>query len=324
MEHFDTSQSSASAVTTPTDTSRLKVLYIAGLGRSGSTIIDSILGQTDGIFSVGELHRLWDSGPVYDRVCGCGMPLVDCEIWSQVLEQALGGPEGLADADLTSLKDRGYRTRHLPRLMRTDGRAWIREALGPTMDALSALDQAVADVTNSRVIVDSSKFPSYGFVLDSIDAIDVYVLHLVRDPRAVAYSWQRDKFDPGTGQSLGTMSPSKTAALWLSWNYAIERLWQGSERYYQLRYEDFATQPQATIQALLDYVGEGEQRAAFLDPQTVRLQPSHSVCGNPVRFDQGETTIQLDTRWERQLSRAARQVTTSIDWPLMPRYGYEA
>ena len=34
---------------------RVKVLYIAGSGRSGSTILDRILGQLDGFFSVGEL-----------------------------------------------------------------------------------------------------------------------------------------------------------------------------------------------------------------------------------------------------------------------------
>jgi len=35
-----------------------RVLYIAGWGRSGSTILDNVLGQVDGFFSAGELMFL--------------------------------------------------------------------------------------------------------------------------------------------------------------------------------------------------------------------------------------------------------------------------
>ena len=33
----------------------VRVLYIGGLGRSGSTLLDRMLGQLDGVWSVGEL-----------------------------------------------------------------------------------------------------------------------------------------------------------------------------------------------------------------------------------------------------------------------------
>ena len=34
----------------------VKVLYVAGLGRSGSTILANTLGQVEGFFSGGELN----------------------------------------------------------------------------------------------------------------------------------------------------------------------------------------------------------------------------------------------------------------------------
>ena len=40
---------------------KVKVLFIAGNGRSGSTILDVILGQLEGFFAVGELRRIWGS-----------------------------------------------------------------------------------------------------------------------------------------------------------------------------------------------------------------------------------------------------------------------
>ena len=36
----------------------VKVVYIAGMGRSGSTLLGSLLGQLDGFFFVGEFRHL--------------------------------------------------------------------------------------------------------------------------------------------------------------------------------------------------------------------------------------------------------------------------
>jgi len=64
---------------------KIKVLYITGWGRSGSTILDNIMGQIDGFFSVGELRYIWDRNLIENRLCGCGVPLEECPIWSQIL-----------------------------------------------------------------------------------------------------------------------------------------------------------------------------------------------------------------------------------------------
>ena len=41
---------------------RATVLYIGGMGRSGSTLVDRVLGQAPGVCSVGELVFLWERG----------------------------------------------------------------------------------------------------------------------------------------------------------------------------------------------------------------------------------------------------------------------
>jgi len=38
---------------------KIKVVYIGGVGRSGSTLIDLLAGQADGFFSVGEIIWIW-------------------------------------------------------------------------------------------------------------------------------------------------------------------------------------------------------------------------------------------------------------------------
>jgi hypothetical protein len=49
---------------------RIKVLYIAGFGRNGSTILGNILGELDGFFHGGELNFVWERNLLDNRRCG--------------------------------------------------------------------------------------------------------------------------------------------------------------------------------------------------------------------------------------------------------------
>jgi len=305
-----------------TQREKVKVLYIAGLGRSGSTLIDTILGQVDGFFSVGEVHRLWDSGPVADRVCGCGAKLVECEVWSQILDEAFGGPKQIEAKQMVRMQRQGYRTRHLVNMLMPWGSRWIRRRLGDHLDDLGRFYRAIGHVTHSRVVVDSSKFPSYGFVLEHVDDIELHVLHLVRDPRAVVYSWQTHKHDPSTGKPLGSINPTKTAGLWLAWNYAIQQFWQDGPHYMRLRYEDFVRQPRQTIERILAFVDEPNAATPFISETEVKLGESHTVAGNPIRLNTGVVKIKLDTRWQSNIILSHRRTTVMIDRPFMIKYNY--
>jgi hypothetical protein len=59
----------------------MKVLYIAGWGRSGTTILDNIVGSYDSAFTTGELYYLWRRGLNQGRSCGCGTKLPHCRTW---------------------------------------------------------------------------------------------------------------------------------------------------------------------------------------------------------------------------------------------------
>ena len=72
-------------------TEKLKIILIAGSGRSGSTVLDNILGQTEGFFSGGELGNLWDFVEPAERVCACGARLRECETWNGILRRLFGG-----------------------------------------------------------------------------------------------------------------------------------------------------------------------------------------------------------------------------------------
>lgn len=63
-----------------------RVLFIGGWGRSGSTLLERLVGSMDGTVSVGEMRDVWRRGVMGNRVCGCGAPFLSCPFW-----EALGG-----------------------------------------------------------------------------------------------------------------------------------------------------------------------------------------------------------------------------------------
>src|ERR671917_415322 len=92
----------------------LKVLFVMGWGRSGSTVLDNVLNELDGFTSLGELHYLWLRGLVKDHKCGCRQLVPKCELWSQVLAQPFGDGR-LSDVDpaeVVSWQEQTVRMRH--------------------------------------------------------------------------------------------------------------------------------------------------------------------------------------------------------------------
>jgi hypothetical protein len=303
----------------------VRVLYIAGSGRSGSTILDRILGQLDGFFSVGELANLWDRGLLAHRRCGCGVPVDQCPAWTAILARAFG-QVGEADARrVIALRSRRVRVRSIPAVLRDRVRG--RTVDGDELLAvLERLYRAVQEHTGCRVLVDSSKAPLYGELLAAIPAIDLHVVHLVRDPRATAYSWLRRKQLPDFGDDrlMQRQRPLKSSGLWALWQTMSELLiGRRPARYLRLRYEDFVRDPEAAVRCVVAMLGEDPTVGLpFEAPRTVRLRATHSVSGNPNRFDNGAVELRPDREWAQRMRATDRALVTAVTWPLLLRYRY--
>ena len=302
-----------------------KVLDIAGSGRSGSTILDNILGQLDGFVSAGEGRFLWERGMKEDRACACGAAFSSCSsgqgAHDRVRRPSDGGP-GTDDGSLA--QGRGLGTS-------PGSSVWpvgesVRGGLDELPDRLSSLYGAIADAAGARVIVDSSKLPTYGMVLDQVPGVDLRIVHLVRDPRATAYLWRRKKSLPDKlGSTMQRQGPLKASALWMLWNGAAAAFWRKDRaRYLRLRYEDFVRDPRSTIERVRAFAGEDPSGSPFVLETEVELTPSHSVAGNPSRFTTGRVALRPDDEWRTAMRPRDRAVVTAVTWPLLWRYGYVA
>lgn len=304
---------------------KVKVLYVAGWGRSGSTILDNVLGQLDGFFSVGELSYVWDRNVIENRICGCGRPFRECPVWTGVMEAAFGGMDGVDAREMIRLRDRGARTRHVPLMLAPRvGRTVIKGRLDWYPRNLGNLYRAIRDVTGSRVIVDSSKLPSYGYALGLVPEVDLYVVHLVRDPRAVAHSWQRKMVLPDTGTLMTRHGSLQSPLIWDAWNAATEvLLGRPAGRYMRLRYEDFVEKPREAVGRILELVGEEVPKLPFVSEREVELGTTHTVSGNPSRFRTGTVELRADEEWRRSMKTSDERIVSALSWPLRARYGYD-
>ncbi|MDH3786308.1 MAG: sulfotransferase, partial [Acidobacteriota bacterium] len=180
--------------------------------------------------------------------------------------------------------------------------------------------------TGSKVLVDSSKLPTYLHTLSLIPSIDLHIVHLIRDPRAVAYSWQKaNKLQPDGGSDKETMrrlSPARTSALWVTWNLAGDMLWRkGSAPYLRMRYEQFMEQPRTHTEALLKFLDEDRSLSAFTSEREICMTPDHTVAGNPNRFMTGNVELRPDDAWRPRIKKWHKWTVTGLTWPLLKRYG---
>jgi hypothetical protein len=306
------------------DSGRVKVLYVVGLGRSGSTILSNSLGQIGGYFSAGELNFIWKHNVLENRLCGCGRPFRECPVWTRVMDEAFGGMDGVDPREMMRLQASGTRTRHIPLMFAPRGERVLKERLEKLLINYRRLYEAIGTVTDSRVIVDSSKEPAHGYAMSLVPGVDFRVVHLIRDPRAAAYSWLKKKPQPDSEEieHMVRFSPTKSAALWDAWNASAEALWRRTpDKYLHLRYEDFVADPRASLERILGLVGVTAE-PPLAGEREVRLGVSHTVSGNPNRFETGAVELRPDREWISKMNPRDKALVTSLTLPLLRRYGY--
>lgn len=301
-----------------------RVLYVGGTGRSGSTVLAGVLGRYEGMVPAGELRFLWDRGLRQNHLCACRQPFRSCPFWAEVVSDAFGGFEAVDGLDVVGWSSALDRLRFVPSLasprLRT---SHFSSTLAEYGDAVSRLYRSVAKVSGAQVVIDSSKDPSYAFVLHALRSFDLSIVHLIRDSRAVAHSWTRTRVRPEIHWRVEYMkrrSPLRTALFWDGNHALFELLGLGEPGYLRVRYEDFVLRPDAWAGEVASLVGAG--RPGGLPPLRSDGGWAHSISGNPVRFETRPLQIRLDDEWRTGLGRRDRRLVTVVTGPWLKRYGY--
>ena len=304
----------------------IDILYIAGAGRSGSTLLERILGQMDGVVNIGELRHVWHRSPTLQR-CGCGEILSECPFWREVMAQTDFSLTAEGFADLSATQHEVSRLRYVPGVLKkplTD-EEFMRNQLIYT-GTLRKIYAAIHDLTGCHTIVDASKdIPTLNLLRGMTD-LRLRVLHLVRDSRAVAYSWTREKKQAHHVGEIGYMdrhSPHRSALEWLYRNQLTEMASNRVDGYTRVRYEELIANPLEVIGRVAHLIGLSEPDLGFINGVEINFsKENHALVGNPMRFQKGSVQLKMDNAWQHEFRKADKAIVTALTWPMLRRYGY--
>ncbi len=278
-----------------------KLVYIGGYGRSGSTLLEYLLAAAQPeLVACGEVARhLYSFGK--RKTCTCGQPMQTCPVWGEFQHKS--------------------------------GRI---ERLDHTQLSLALLDHVSGQYA---VMVDSSK-TAWGstlmpFRMSRRLGKNFLLVHLVRDPRAVAWSTMREprrrerrtwkgrlKVNPKDRHRL---SPGvrllRTLAGWVVANLTCEIFGLlHRDRYLRVRYEDL-------VQSPLRIVGQILAKVSLNPPKTLDQSEAsgnrHQLYGNAMRFETlSLSDLKEDAAWKTAMPKGYRQLIGGLSWPLCLRYAY--
>jgi len=246
-----------------------------GDGRSGSTLLDSILSNIDNSISVGECHRFWTRFYENESLCGCSDKIGNCTLWSMV-DTELKDQFDWYDPSEFEKRVREiqyYRNfKRIPSLLSTD--EWLHFS-----EVVTTFYTAISNISEKKVIIDSSKSVSWAYMLQQLGDFDVRIIHLERNLTSVANSWKKMIRLP---EYLDKAVYMPTKSNWLvtkSWikikSMALKLKRKGP--YFFLRYECFIKNPRQWLEQLMNFIDEQ------IDSNALKGQPNHAIGGNPIR-----------------------------------------
>jgi hypothetical protein len=281
------------------------------------------LGEVPGFFSGGEIRFLW-TRLLEGRFCGCGKPVGECPVWSEVLApSADAGPDAKT---IVGWQHDAIRVKHTAQILRAVPGEIPPGPLASYAQEILSVYHRLEKLTSARVIVDSSVRPSNGAVLRLLPEVDSYFVHLIRDSRAVVYSQSQLKANPDRAvpAEMPRIRPPIAALHWNAVNAVAEAVARKVDpsRLLRIRYEDFVSDPVASVQRITELVGEQPDKVPVNSAGEVFLNTNHTASGNPSRFQTGVVRVRRDDRWVGSMSRRDYLVTTALTLPLLRRYRY--
>ncbi|WP_370328125.1 glycosyltransferase [Euzebya sp.] len=259
------------------------VLLIAGMGRSGSTLLDRMLGEVEGCVSLGEVVHLWSRGVRDDERCACGERFSRCAFWTAVGEEAFGGWANVDVEAVLAAQRAVERDRHLLKLATRPG---VLRGFDADVEAygrsLLAVYRAVQRLTGARWLVVSSTDVATMYLLRRLDRVDLRIVHLVGDAGA--------RGDAGLGRAASAVVRS----LW--YNSRLHPFGATGVPSSRVRVRSLVAHPRSHLEHVLDLiemsdasppVPEGARRATLdqwgIDPSAHAVPRPTSSRSTPRR-----------------------------------------
>jgi hypothetical protein len=317
-------QSDGSIESTPSATP-VRVIYIMGAARSGSTVLAALLGSHPDVFCAGELSYLPGNGWRGAEYCSCGQPGNVCPFWNDARSKwhrlTAGGNLQCYERLIQRTELSGQSWRDLSKRHDRDDPVWR-----PYARHTWAVFEAIRQASGKTTVVDSSKRRTRALALAMIPGIDLRVIHLVRDVRGVAWSMQK-RLERDDSRGVPEQRPGRhawrTTAGWIQNHFECQRVLGRlvPGRFVRLRYEDIVTDPAGALAALAPVLGVDVTETARQLGAGEPIRMEHVIAGNRLRMA-GRLRLKPDVEWQNALGPLDRWVCWAMAGWLLRRYGY--
>lgn len=241
-----------------------KLLYIASLPHSGSTVSSLILGQQPKFIGLGGIDRAvtllaGEPGKAAEEFCSCGNKVLDCEYWSKVLKRA------------NSVSCQTLRERY-------------ELALSVFQDVFGCDAWAVDSSKHAEPIAELSNFPE----------INLRAIHLCKDYRsAIVSSADLKRARKGVARP-GWIIGLEAGWRWHRGNSKIRNiLLQNQISFVGIGYEELCL----GLSHFFKELGVFLKTETIEAPATIAGSRSHLFIGNAMRRQKHKENLMYDYRW---------------------------
>ncbi len=299
---------------------KIPVIYILSNGRSGSTLLDLLLGSHQNVWTLGEAQNLpWEVRA--NRPSGSGKPIQECPFWQSVLPH-IPLENSNYPIEFFRLKERGkvIRWKLLPGLCQGQIPRHYQDAvreygkLNYTYFREVWIAAQKERQNSIEWLVDASKDPYRLFWLQHSDLFEFKVIHLTKSPPAFVYSTSKDELPKATKKVI------RMSGRWLVENAIMSLVCHrniDTNSFTHLRYEDLASQPDIALQKVSKNLGITLKSQSEKD---FRGMKNYAISGNKMRWQ--NTSIKLDEKWRFSLPQKYQQIVWSLTEFAAKKYGY--
>jgi hypothetical protein len=317
----------------------LSILYIAGAGRGGSTLLGDVLGLLPGALHVGELRGVFDYTIASDDLmpCSCGQAFRICEFWNSVFEELYGRdwPESFQNYNIEGQLPRSWQLLFLRYYLRVlgNGKIPIDGRIQATIEEIINILSSLQEQTSASVIIDSSKSGPFAWLLAQQPNVRVVAVHLVRDPRATLFSWTTraiPMYDPDNRQLvLRTRNQPEGVLYWIKANIGSWLLKTLGVPCRMIKYESFVRNPAGCVKEIVTFANahglsltQDEALISSLNNNCISLGKRHLIGSNPgVKSQNDIINIKEDIAWLHNVSLTRRLIWTLIFLPWIVFFG---
>ncbi|MDC9724101.1 MAG: sulfotransferase [Urechidicola sp.] len=271
------------------------IIYLLGAGRSGTTLLATVLNSHTDIMTIGEMHQFFEHLEMH-KMCSCGDDLKKCIFWETILsELELNEIQTRNNARLVELKEKHSNI--------------LKYLLNPPQEKeYSKIQEEVFRLVQkqntSKWLLDSSKYIARFLLLKQNKKNKVKGIYIIRDIRGVINSFSKQVQTP--------KSPISTILYYSVINFFAQLTYWLNNDIIKIKYEDFVTNPEQVTNIIYHHIFENNKRVSL--PNSFEMP--HIIGGNRMKANTN-ITIKKDDNWKQNISRVKQISYYILTFPFM-------